>query len=168
MEPFDDHDAALIAQLDRQLGEATMLALETIPAYPPFSKLPERVNTRMIAEFARIADTNAVSRPELRMLLQETIPGYLSSLRHRLILHPNLGSMRIAVLVHVAMVVGLGNLLGMTRLWQAIHDNRWDEAARALLKSNWPGSASTEAERDRIVDIADIFRTGMAPTAWTT
>jgi hypothetical protein len=145
-----------------------MIALEHIPAYPPFSLLPERVNGRMLSEFARIADTRAVSGPELKAMLETTINGYMDGLENRLILHANLGGVRIAVLIHVAMVVGLGSLMGMERLWQAIRDNRWDEGARCLLKSKWPGTASTEAEQDRIVDIADMFRTGKPPTTWTT
>lgn len=168
MEPLDEHDAAIVEKLERSLREAKMIALEHIPAYPPFSLLPDRVNNRMIAEFARIADTKAVSRPELTAMLDTTISGYLDAIQNRVLAHPNLGSVRIAVLIHVAMVVGHGALMDMAKLWTAIRDNRWDEGARCLLKSKWPGTASTEAEQDRIVDIADMFRTGTAPLSWTT
>lgn len=165
---FDEHDAALVETLEAQLAEAAVNAMEMIPAYPPFSHLPSMVNGRMLAEFARIAETRVVSKIEMQAMLQNTLPEYLAGLRMRALQHPNLGSMRIAVLVHVAMVIGLPSLLGMHTLWIAVKANRWDEGARVLLKSHWPGSASTETERDRIVDIADIFRTGMAPMAWTT
>lgn len=165
---FDDHDAALVETLDRQLAEAAVNVMEMIPAYPPFSHLPSMVNGRMLAEFSRIAETKAVSKPEMKVMLENTVPSYLAALRLRALQHPNLGSMRIAVLVHVAMVIGLPSLLGMDKLWIAVKANRWDEGARVLLKSHWPGSASTDVERDRIVDIADIFRTGMAPMTWTT
>lgn len=168
MDEFDATDAAFIAAFEAHLREAAVIALDQITAYPPFSSLPSRVNNRMIAEFARIAETKVVTAEDLRAMLQNTIPGYLAGLRNRLLLHPNLGSMRIAVLLHVAMVIGLTPLLRMDRLWAAIHDSRWDEGARVLLKSHWPGTASTEAERDRIVDIADIFRTGSAPLTWLT
>ncbi len=168
MDIFDEHDRALIEQTERSMEEARMIALEHIPAYPPFSHLPDRVNGRMIAEFARIADTKAVSGPELKAMLETTISGYLDALQNRLLVHPNLGAVRIAVLVHVAMVVGHGSLMDMGTLWSAISGSRWDEGARCLLKSKWPGTASTEAEQDRIVDIADMFRTGMPPRTWTT
>lgn len=168
MESFDEHDAAIVDTMERQLAEAAVNAMEMIPAYPPFSHLPATVNGRMLAEFARIAETKVVSRLEMQAMLQNTLPEYLAGLRLRVLTHPNLGSMRIAVLVHVAMVIGLPCLLGMDRLWIAVKANRWDEGARVLLKSNWPGTASTEVERDRIVDIADIFRTGTAPMTWTT
>lgn len=167
MEPYDAHDAALIEDFERSVREAKMIALEHIPAYPPFSFLPDRVNNRMMAEFARIADTKAVSKPELTAMLDTTISGYLDAIQNRIILHPNLGSVRIAVLVHVAMVVGHTALMDMQKLWAAVRDNRWDEGARCLLKSKWPGTAATEQEQDRIVDIAEMFRTGTAPTSWT-
>lgn len=168
MADLDAYDAAIIAQLERSMQEAKMIALEHIPAYPPFSLLPDRVNNRLIGEFSRIADTKAVSKPELTAMLETTISGYLDAIHKRIVVHPNLGSVRIAVLVHVAMVVGHGSLMDMTKLWEAIHHNRWDEGARCLLKSNWPGTAATEAEQDRIVDIADMFRTGTAPISWMT
>lgn len=168
MENFDAYDAALVDTLERQLAEAAVNAMEMIPSYPPFSHLPAMVNGRTLAEFSSIAETKVVSLIEMKTMLQNTLPEYLAGLRMRSLQHPNLGSMRIAVLVHVAMVIGLPSLLGMNALWIAVKANRWDEGARVLLKSHWPGSATTEAERDRIVDIADMFRTGTSPISWTT
>lgn len=165
---FDETDEAKVKLMEKQMAEATQIALEHIPAYAPFRGLPERVNMRMMKEFARIADTTAVSRPEMRVMLQNTLPGYLSGMRNRILMHPNLGSVRIVVLIHVAMVIGLPGLMSMERLWDAIRSNHWDEGARVLLKSHWPGSAMSDEERDRIIDIADMFRTGSAPLTWTT
>lgn len=165
---FDETDEAKVKLMEQQMTEATQIALEHIPAYAPFRGLPDRVNMRMMREFSRIADTNAVSRPEMRAMLQNTLPGYLAGMQNRVLIHPNLGPVRIVVLIHVAMVIGLPGLMGMDRLWDAIRADRWDEGARILLKSHWPGSAMCDEERDRIIDIADMFRTGSAPRTWTT
>src|ERR1700754_20627 len=99
----------------------------------------------------------------MTILLEQDIPWYLRQLRTITLNHPNIGSVRLAVFIHVAMVIGIRELLHLPYLWQAVKENRWDDAADALLMSKWPGNDPRDDEKKRILELARMMRVGLAP-----
>lgn len=143
-----------------------MIALRHISAYQPFDKLPDEVSGRMIEAYQKIASTNQVSKRDLAILLEQDIPWYLRQLRTITLNYPNIGSVRLAVFVHVAMVIGIRELLHLPYLWQAVKENRWEDAADALLMSKWPGAEPSEQEKKKTLELVRMTRTGLPPLHW--
>jgi hypothetical protein len=74
---------------------------------------------------------------------------------------------RLAVLAHVAMVIGTPTLMACRELWDAISQSRWDDAQDVLLMTKWPERATANDERRRMLELARMMRTGLVPLAWT-
>lgn len=165
MELTDD-DRLRLNEAQRVEGEASMIALRHIAGYQPFDKLPDEVSGRMIEAYQKIASTNHVGKRDLAILLEQDIPWYLRQLRTITLNHPNIGSVRLAVFIHVAMVIGIRELLHLPYLWQAVKENRWEDAADALLMSKWPGNEPGEDDKRRILELFRMMRTGLAPIHW--
>jgi hypothetical protein len=148
-------------------ARAAEVAMQHITAYAPFVSATEEIDERSISAFERLAATRAVGKTEMTELLGRDIRRFVRSLRSKTVIYPQMGSVRLAVLAHVAMVIGQRALMECRPLWDAISGSRWDDASDALLLTRWPEKAKVEEERRRVLELARMMRTGSQPIAWT-
>jgi len=163
----DDEVAMVHERVEATEAHAAEVAMQHISAYAPFLGAIEAVEDRGISSFERIASTRAVSKAEMTDLLGRDIRRFVRSLRPRTVIYPQLGSVRLAVLAHVAMVIGTHALMQCRELWDAISQSRWDDAQDVLLMTRWPERATGNGERRRMLELARMMRTGLVPIAWT-
>lgn len=148
-------------------ARARSVAMQHIQAYAPFFDLPENDRDREIRDFEALAKTGVVRPVEMSSLLSRDIDSYMIKLRPMTLLYPQINSVRLAVLAHVAMVIGAGSLAASRGLWEAISAGLWDDAQDALLLTKWPEHARTESDRRRVLELARMMRTGVVPIHWT-
>jgi GH24 family phage-related lysozyme (muramidase) len=148
-------------------AQAHDVAMQHITAYAPFVGAAEQVEERGLAAFERIVNTRAVTKSEVSELLARDLRRQMRSLRPQTTIYPQLGSVRLAVLAHVALVIGAKALHDCRDMWNAISAGRWEDASDALLMTRWPEKAGTDSERRRVLELARMMRTGLVPLAWT-
>jgi hypothetical protein len=165
-----DHDAELepvYALAEETEARAAEVAMQHITAYAPFAGASDDIDERGIRAFERIAATKAVAKAEMTELLGRDLRRFVRMLRPKTVIYPQMGSVRLAVLAHVAMVIGKQALMDCKPLWDAISESRWDDAQDTLIMTKWPERATTEDERRRVLELARMMRTGLVPLAWT-
>lgn len=167
MTDAEEEVAVTLERVEATEAHAADVAMQHIGAYAPFLGALETVDDRGISSFERIASTRAVSKAEMNELLSRDIRRFVRSLRTRTAIYPQLGSVRLAVLAHIAMVIGTQELMRRKDLWDAISQSRWDDAQDVLLMTKWPERASTDDERRRVLELSRMMRTGVVPIAWT-
>lgn len=166
-----DDDAEIEAMLSRAEtteAHARGVAMQHIQAYAPFYDLPDYEQDREIRDFEALAKTGVVRKVEMSGLLARDIDSYMIKLRPQTLQYPQINSVRLAVLAHVAMVIGADSLAKARELWAAISQSLWDDAQDALLMTKWPEHARTESDRRRVLELARMMRTGVVPLHWTT
>jgi len=163
----DDEVALVHERVEATEAHAAEVAIRHIGAYAPFIGATESVEDRGITAYERIASTRAVSKAEMTELLGRDIRRFVRTLRPRTAIYPQLGSVRLAVLAHVAMVIGSPALMACRPLWDAISQARWDDAQDTLLLTRWPERAVSDDERRRMLELARMMRTGVVPASWT-
>lgn len=159
-------DRALEQAVIATEAEAAVIALHHIPTFPPFNVLPLEVKGRMVSDYQKIVETHKVGKRDMNCLLTEDIPKIQKALHLRFLTYQNVNSLRQAVFIHVAFVIGADTLLKLDDLWLAVKVNDFHKVSRILMTTNWPGAAPSTEEKNRIMDLADMMRDGMAPLSW--
>lgn len=167
MEQNTDPDIdAMLKQAEIVQAQAKDIALQHIQEYAPFVGMTSAVRAREIRDFDVIARTGSVFREEMTEMLARDLTAHMSMLTAQVLAHPQINSVRLAVLAHVAMVIGQDNLLKCRLLWDAISSKQWDDAQDALLMTKWPEQARSDEDRRRVLELARMMRTGVVPMAW--
>jgi len=163
---IDETDSQLIEHMLRMEREASEIAMNHIAEFHPFANLPPQVNARLLHDFQRIGQAKGISKTQMLVLLAEDINTYLTRLRSHTLNHVQIGSVRLAVLVHVAVAIGADETIKIPGLSAALRDCRFEDAADCLMMSRWPMTATEADDRKRILELARMMRTGTVPTAW--
>jgi len=163
----DPEVEAVIERAEVTEAEAAEVAMQHITGYAPFVGAAETVEDRGISAFERLASTHAVAKSEMVELLARDLRRCVRSLRSKTVIYPQMGSVRLAVLAHVTMVIGKRALNECRPLWDAIYESQWEDASDALLMTRWPEKAKVDEERRRVLELARMMRTGLQPAAWT-
>lgn len=160
----EDAEAQIVLDQVRAMEATAMeIAVRHAMSHEPFASLAEGLQERDIEAFGRIAASQQVTRSEMVPLVAKDVERYIHRLRTQTLLYPEMGAVRLAVLGHVAMVLKPAVLARLRPLWDAISRNDWQTAANELLLSNWPDKAKTQSDRRRVIELADMMRTGLAP-----
>lgn len=143
-------------------------AIKLVETFEPFHALPHDVPREgpVIGFLRRIGRGNkGISRGEGLTLLRGDLVEYLDALRARIFMADAemIGAPRIAVLLHLSLVLGVRRVVDWVELWEDLRRGAFDDAANHLLLSEWPAHFDTELERQRAVVLQQILRTGVVP-----
>lgn len=162
----DQELAKVYDHVEATEANAVEVAIRHITGYAPFVGAATEIEERGIGAFERLGATRAVTGSEMTELLARDLRRFVRSLRPKTAIYPQMGQVRLAVLAHVAMVIGSKPLMACRPLWDAISGNLWDDASDALLMTRWPEKAKGDDERRRVLELARMMRTGMVPHTW--
>lgn len=164
---IEDHDdaAEATARVDETSARAIEIACRHIAIHEPFVNAPPDVGDRDLADFARIGSNRLVSREELLKMAEKNLSRFVTALRSRAAIYPQLDPVRLSVLAHVALAIRISALLECKALWTAIHKSRWDDAADELMMTKWPEKARNDGDRRRILELARMMRDGREPAS---
>lgn len=148
--------------------EALRNAVRLIEDYEPFHAHPHESPRHggTIIGWLRRLSKQGISSGEARIMLRGDLTGHLASLRARIFALgvESLGAPRIAVLLHLAQLMGAGRIVEWQALWSDLGEGQYDRAANHLLMSEWPSlMGDSFQERIRAVALQQILRTGQMP-----
>lgn len=137
-------------------------AHDDIVKYPPVTLFSPAQTTRMLRDYTVFLERNMkLSREEVEEMIRTDLRLTLVRLRAKLLSFPDIGPVRGAVLLHVALFLGVDALVGMTDMFDAMHKKDFDGAYRALMLSSWPALVGiTQDDRIRVLNLAEQMRTG--------
>lgn len=149
-------------------GDSLREAVKLVEMYEPFHAFPHEVPREgpVIGFLRRIGQgRKGITRGEGLTLLRGDLLEHLNALRARIFTTDAemLGAPRIAVLLHLAHVLGVRRVVDWQELWGDLRRGAFDDAANHLLLSEWPAHYDTARERQRAVALQQILRTGVLP-----
>nr|GAT43704.1 predicted protein [Mycena chlorophos] len=164
----DDEVTAVFERVQRTSALAKDNLLAHVSGFAPFWGAPETIEARRINDYKRVEATKAVSRREMLSMLVRDVDAYLDIFNPQIAIYPQINSARLCVLVHVSMVMGYNEVKDNRDLWDAISQNRWEDASDVLLMSDWPTRAVEAEDRRRVLELTRMMRTGTMPMALET
>ncbi|HVI60130.1 MAG TPA: hypothetical protein VM619_14825 [Luteimonas sp.] len=142
-------------------------AVQLIEQYETFHAHPHTTpRDGVVIGFLRRLGTKGITLGEARVMLRGDLTGHLATLRNRIFSQDatRLGAPRIAVILHLAQVMGVQYIADWRALWADLSAGDFDAAANLLLLSEWPRLiGETLQERQRAVVLQQILRTGVMP-----
>jgi hypothetical protein len=137
-----------------------------VKRHEPFQPFPmDDGNGGKIVGWLRSLTRKGISQQAATAMLNEDLHEAMGALRARIAAtgHDHLGSARAAVLLYLALLPGIGadRVLSWAAMWSALSAGRWDDAADALLMTEWPAvMVGSPAEIARGVALQRVIRTG--------
>lgn len=117
-----------------------------------------------IIGWLRRLGSKGISQRAATTMLNEDLTEAMLSLRARVweTGHERLGFARTAVLLYLALLpeIGAAKVLSWNVMWSALREERWDDAANALLLTEWPTTMRTPAQMARAVALQQVLRSG--------
>lgn len=158
-----NHDDETQALFESE-AKIMQVAHSDIVKYPPVTMFPPAQAARMLKDYEKYLIAHAgLSRPEVEQLVMNDLKITVASMRSTLVNLDHIGPVRAAVLLHVALFMGVDKLRAMKDLFTALYKRDYDGAYRALMLSAWPGFVGiNENERIRVLNLADQMRSGVA------
>lgn len=158
------------AEIQAILDHETLImqtAHEDIVRYPPVTLFSPAQTTRMLRDYSGFLERSMkLSREEVEEMIRTDLKHTLLRLRAKLLSFPDIGPVRCAVLLHVALFLGVEALVCMTELFDALHKKDYEGAYRALMLSSWPALVGiTQVDRIRVLNLAEQLRTGVTSHA---
>lgn len=140
------------------------VAHRDIVKYPPVTLFPAGQAARMLRDYEKFLENTAgLTRPEVETMIFNDLRSTVEDLRSTLINLDHIGPVRSAVLLHVALFLGVKPLRAMTDLFEALKNGDYDAAYRHLMLSAWPALVGINpSERMRVLNLAEQLRTGRA------
>lgn len=142
------------------------LASQHVARFAPFRKLPVEVPLRLISDYRKILAGGKLTGDDISLIVRRDLKLAIEKLRGLTLQMEHLNSVRLAVLIHVAVLVGVEKLEKMGDLWRALRERRYEDAADALLRSEWPivvaGDPATD-DKDRVIELLRMMRSGELP-----
>lgn len=145
---------------------AKSIALRLVQRHEPFlaQPAPDGHGGTMIG-FLRALGRKGITRQAATHMLRDDLDEAMVALRARIaaVGHERLGAARAAVLLHLALLpeIGAARVLSWESLWSALASERWNDAADALLLTEWPTvMTGTTQQRVRGVALQRVIRTG--------
>lgn len=147
--------------------DSLRLAIQLVEQYEPFHQFPkDSPKEGQLIGWVRRIGKQGISRGEGRTLLRSDLTGHLAALRAKIFMQDaeRLGAPRIAVLLHLAMLMGAQHIVDWRELWDDLGRGDFNAAANHLLLSEWPSLIGDSLqERMRAVALQDILRHGEMP-----
>lgn len=139
------------------------VAHRDIVKYPPVTLFPPDQAARMLRDYEKFLENTAgLTRAEVESMVFNDLKSTIEVLRSTLINLSHIGPVRSAVLLHVALFMGIDPLRNMTDLFAALRKSDFDAAYRHLMLSAWPALVGINpAERMRVLNLAEQLRTGV-------
>lgn len=97
--------------------------------------------------YGRNLDASGISEDEAELMLDNDLARYSAAVHIRLPWSDSMDEVRKAVLIGLAMNMGTGGLMGFHVMLQACQDQRWEDAAVALLDSRYAQQLPERAHR---------------------
>jgi hypothetical protein len=138
------------------------VAHRDIVKYPPVVYFPAEQAARMLRDYEKFLEKTAgLTRAEVEIMVFTDLRSTIDALRSTLINLHHIGTVRSAVLLHVALFMGVEPLRKMTEMFDALRKSDYDAAYRHLMLSAWPGLVGVNPhERMRVLNLAEQLRTG--------
>lgn len=146
--------------------ESLRNAVSLVERFETFHAFPHESKDGVVIGFLRRLSRRGITLGEARTMLRADLTGHLGSLRSLIFQQDadRLGSPRVAVLLHLAQVMGVERVVGWRDLWDDLRCGDFEAAANHLLLSEWPSLiGDTLNERMRAVALQQILRTGQMP-----
>jgi hypothetical protein len=155
---YDKETQAVFDDEDRIM----QVAHRDIVKYPPVTLFPAGQAARMLRDYEKFLENTAgLTRAEVETMVFTDLRLTVDILRSTLINLHFIGPVRSAVLLHVALFLGVGPLQRMTELFDALRKKDYDAAYRHLMLSAWPALVGINpSERMRVLNLAEQLRTG--------
>lgn len=145
---------------------AKSIALRLIQRHEPFLSQPAADGQGgIVIGWLRSLGKKGITKQAATHMLREDLDEAMLTLRSRIasVGHERLGAARAGVLLHLAMLpeIGAARMLTWESLWAALSAERWNDAADALLLTEWPTvMTGTSQQRVRGVALQRVIRTG--------
>lgn len=159
-------DDPLVIEAIRREDEAMRLAGHHIGRFEPLSKLPVEVPLRLIRDYRHLLASQKLSRDDMAFIVQRDLRLAIVRLRSLTLHMDHLNSVRHAVLLHVAVMIGVEELSKLQGLWKALREQRYEDAATELMLSNWPSVVAGDPGTDdklRVLELHRMMWTGLLP-----
>lgn len=148
-------------------GDSLRHAMRLVETYETFHAYPkESAREGLIVGWLRRLGNEGISRGEGLTLLRADLTRRMAALRAKIFMQDaeRLGAPRIAVLLHLALVMGERRVIEWDDLWADLARGDYETATDHLLLSEWPSLVGdTQKERERAVALQRILRTGVMP-----
>jgi len=141
-------------------------AVALIERFETFHAFPHESKEGVVIGFLRRLGRRGITLGEARTMLRADLTGHLAALRAQIFQQDadRLGAPRVAVLLHLAQVMGVERVVDWRDLWDDLRRDDFENAANHLLLSEWPSLiGDTLNERMRAVALQQILRTGRMP-----
>ena len=143
-------------------AEAMQIAERHISHFDPICSLPESVPFRMLSEYRELLKGGGHTRDEVSAMLRSDLSKATDALRAKTANLLHMGTVRQAVLLHVALMIGVEATEKVPGLWEALRARRYDAASEALLLSQWAIVVTEKGEGPRrVVELVRQMREGI-------
>lgn len=157
-------DEITVAAHDLGLREAhaQRIAQVAVRQYTSFRSMPERdVAGVLMVGYLRRIERDGVTQQEADLLLLNDLRRVSAQIRRFMFPLLRLNEVRMAVILHLAFVLGADAVKAMKALWDALRAEDYETAADVMLLSDWPTQVGRDLdERRRAVDLVRMMRTG--------
>jgi lysozyme len=137
--------------MDHELLRSQLERHEGLRLYPYLDS-----TSHMTIGYGRNLDTVGISRTEANIMLDNDIYNVETELK-RLPQYNALNGVRQTVIANMTVNMGLPTVLQFKKMWRAIDNMDWEEAAEEMLASRWHQQVGRRAE-----ELAQIMRDGHA------
>lgn len=156
-----DDDDALVQRLHVTHQRAQALAVATIKQYTPFRALPTQVAKALLIGYDHDLHQYPMTEHEGEMLLVRDVERAFNALRNNLFPLLEISPVRMAVVLHLALVMGFERVHKLPGFWPALKAGDYEAAADAVLLSEWRELIGNEPHnKRRAVDLLYALRTG--------
>lgn len=139
--------------------------VNSVKAVEPFYARPSKIGNDIMLGWSWAIQKKEISPRVAEEKLREDVGEVLRELRTELWRLQALEIPRLAVLIHLSLVLGVAQVKGMTNLWHALDVKDYENAHDILLMTNWPSIMSTGSEEGkyRVIAMCRTMRTGQSP-----
>lgn len=157
--------AEAYARVEATSTEAVAVALRHVAVHEPFATAPDDTGERDLIQFRQLAQYRLVDKGELLKMAEKNLARHVSRLQSYIVMYPHLSAVRVSVLAHVALAIGIKPVIECRDLWAAIARQDWESAADELWLTKWPERAKDDGEKRRVLEMARMMRTGVEPNS---
>lgn len=143
-------------------ANAQKIASVAIKRYEPLRLIPDRVAAGMLMlGYRRNIEEQGITQVEADVMLFNDVQDVMAKIRPQTFpLMSRLNDARLAVVLHLAFVMGVDEVRSLDGFWNAIRSNDFEGASEELMLSEWPERFVSDNDRRRALDLVATMRTG--------
>lgn len=139
-------------------------AIQSITTLERFHGKPTQVAGAVLLGYHHKINEQDLSDEQGVAILAHDLDRITNRLRQHTAKLTHLCEARIAVILHLGLVLGADRLEGMKAFWAALRANDFEKAGEEALLSEWPSLVGTdEASRRRVIVLDRVLRIGEWP-----